>query len=64
MKAQLTFLSVFMKVLMMLLILALCFTGNSEKESACTEGQQHTSTLSIKDVTNGLLDSVKSVSTF
>ncbi|MBD2757033.1 hypothetical protein [Spirosoma validum] len=61
MKAQLTFLSVFMKVLMMLLILALCLTGSPQQESASTEAQQSLGTLSIENVTQALLNSVKSL---
>ncbi|WP_420151131.1 hypothetical protein [Spirosoma sp.] len=58
MKAQLAFLSIFMKVLLMLLILAFCFMGNSEKESVCAGAQQNSETLAIRNVTDVLLHSV------
>ncbi|UFH54217.1 hypothetical protein [Spirosoma sp. KNUC1025] len=64
MKAQLTFLSIFMKVLLLLLILAFCFTGSSPDEAAVNDPQQHSSPVAIKglsdkDVTDALVNSIR-----
>ncbi|WP_461103585.1 hypothetical protein [Spirosoma koreense] len=60
MKAQLFFLSIFMKVVLLLLVLAFCFTAGPQprQESACRQTQHSLQPVSLKSTIGTFLNPV------